>query len=37
LCRHYVLARQAGEPVILGEAEMAEVMARFAEYGQRGG
>jgi L-fuculose-phosphate aldolase len=36
LCRHYVLARQAGEPVILGEAEMAEVMARFAEYGQRG-
>ncbi len=34
LCQHYVLARQLGEPVMLGDTDMADVLARFASYGQ---
>ncbi|MCB1889301.1 MAG: class II aldolase/adducin family protein [Rhodocyclaceae bacterium] len=37
LCQHYLLACQLGEPVILEAAEMAEVAARFAGYGQAPG
>lgn len=36
-CRHYTIARAAGEPVILSAAEMDEVMKRFADYGQKEG
>jgi L-fuculose-phosphate aldolase len=35
LCRQYILALQAGEPVILSDAEMAEVLERFATYGRQ--
>lgn len=35
LCRQYAIALSAGSPVILGEGEMAEVVARFADYGQK--
>ena len=35
LCRQYFVACQAGEPVILGEAEMARVLERFATYGKQ--
>ena len=35
LCRQYTLARQAGEPVILGDDEMAEVLDRFGAYGKQ--
>lgn len=34
LARQYILARQAGEPVLLSEAEMAEVHRRYPYYGQ---
>ena len=37
LCKQYFIACQAGEPVILSEAEMGEVMDRFATYGVQGG
>ncbi len=36
LCEIYIHALQAGTPVILTEAEMAEVLARFADYGDPG-
>ena len=35
LARQYWHARQAGEPVILSDAEMREVIARFANYGKQ--
>lgn len=35
LCRQYILARQAGEPVILDEAEMARVLEIFRTYGEQ--
>ena len=35
LCHQYVIARQAGAPVILGDAEMADVLARFKTYGKQ--
>ena len=35
LCRQWVIARQAGTPVILDDAEIAEVMERFKSYGPR--
>lgn len=35
LCQHYAIARQTGEPVILGAAEMAEVLDRFRDYGKQ--
>jgi L-fuculose-phosphate aldolase len=35
LCRQYSIARQMGEPVILDDAEMANVLARFASYGKQ--
>lgn len=36
LARQYILARQAGTPVILGEDEMADVLERFKTYGKQG-
>ncbi len=33
LARQYILACQAGDPVILGDAEMADVQARYRHYG----
>jgi len=36
LCQTYLLALAAGEPALLGEAEMAEVIERFRSYGQGG-
>ncbi|AZQ65959.1 class II aldolase [Silicimonas algicola] len=33
LARQFVVARQAGEPVILSDAEIAETLAAFADYG----
>ena len=35
LARQYMLARWTGTPVLLGEAEMAEVRARYQTYGQQ--
>lgn len=35
LCRQYILARQAGEPVILDAAEMARVLDVFRNYGRQ--
>ena len=35
LARQYWLARQAGTPVLLDEAEMARVLARFKTYGKQ--
>jgi L-fuculose-phosphate aldolase len=35
LARQYLLARLAGEPVLLTPAELAEVHARYATYGQQ--
>lgn len=35
LARQYLLALSAGEPVLLDEAQMAEVIERFASYGRR--
>ncbi|HEX7947244.1 MAG TPA: class II aldolase/adducin family protein [Phenylobacterium sp.] len=35
LSRQYLLARSAGEPRILGPAEIADARARFATYGRR--
>jgi len=37
LARQYWHARQAGDPVILGEAQMQEVIASFADYGRQPG
>jgi len=36
LARQYLLARQAGEPVLLTAEEMAEVHRRYGSYGQQG-
>jgi L-fuculose-phosphate aldolase len=36
LCGQYLRACQAGEPVLLTDAEMAEVLERFKDYGARG-
>lgn len=35
LCQQYILARQSGTPVILGEDEMADILKRFAAYGKQ--
>ncbi len=35
LCRQYAIACQAGEPVLLDEAEIDEVLERFASYGKQ--
>lgn len=35
LASQYLLARQCGQPVLLDENEMAEVIAKFASYGQQ--
>lgn len=35
LARQYVLAISAGNPVVLGEAEMSDVAERFAHYGRQ--
>ncbi len=35
LARQYILARELGEPVTLDEAEMARVLALFADYGKQ--
>jgi len=37
LARQYWYARQAGDPVILTEAQMQEVITRFADYGKQAG
>lgn len=37
LARQYLLARLAGDPVLLTQAELAEVHARYATYGQQRG
>lgn len=36
LCEMYIHALQAGSPVILTELEMADVLTRFADYGNSG-
>lgn len=35
LCRQYAVARSLGDPVVLGETEMAEVLERFGSYGKQ--
>ena len=35
LAEQYLLALQAGEPVLLSEAEMAEAVAKFSDYGRQ--
>jgi L-fuculose-phosphate aldolase len=35
LARQYLLALQAGEPVLLDEAEMAQVLDKFRTYGKQ--
>ncbi|MEM9204974.1 MAG: class II aldolase/adducin family protein [Pseudomonadota bacterium] len=35
LCKQYFIARQAGEPVILSDAQMETVLARFKSYGKQ--
>ena len=35
LCKQYFAARQLGEPVVLGGAEMKRVLARFRSYGKQ--
>ena len=35
LCRQYWIARLGGDPVLLGEAEMTAVLARFRTYGRQ--
>lgn len=35
LCRQYAIVRNLGDPVVLGEAEMAEVLRRFRTYGKQ--
>ncbi len=35
LASQYLLARQSGQPVLLSEQEMAEVVQKFASYGQQ--
>lgn len=35
LCRQYILARQAGEPVILEDAEMTRILEIFKTYGRQ--
>lgn len=37
LCRQYVIALTAGEPVILTDTQMDEVIARFGSYGRQPG
>ncbi len=37
LCHQYFVATQAGMPVILDDAEMADVLARFKSYGKQAG
>ena len=37
LARQYWIARQAGEPVLLDDAEMTRVLARFKTYGKQAG
>lgn len=37
LARQYILARQAGTPVVLDEEEMARVLERFKSYGKQDG
>jgi len=37
LARQYAHARIGGEPILLSESEMAEVLQKFEEYGTRGG
>lgn len=37
LCKQYFIACQAGEPVILDDAEMQTVLARFKTYGKQAG
>ena len=34
LCRHYLESMRLGPPQLLGDAEMAAVLARFSSYGQ---
>lgn len=34
LCRQYVLARQLGDPVVLDDAEMNDILLRFRSYGK---
>ena len=36
ICRQYILACQLGEPEILSDAEMRDVIERFATYGTQG-
>lgn len=36
LAKQYAIVRSVGAPVLLDEAEMAEVLRRFADYGRRG-
>lgn len=35
LCRQYILARQLGDPTILDDAEMQEILRRFKTYGKQ--
>jgi L-fuculose-phosphate aldolase len=35
LCKHYLLARQMGEPILLSKTEMREVLEKFKNYGGR--
>jgi L-fuculose-phosphate aldolase len=35
LAANYYLSLQGGEPVILNEVEMADVLSRYADYGQQ--
>ena len=37
LCKQYFIACQAGEPVVLDDAEMDRVLARFRSYGKQAG
>lgn len=37
LCHQYTVARAQGDPVILSEAEMSDVLERFRSYGKQGG
>ncbi|MEM8629607.1 MAG: class II aldolase/adducin family protein [Pseudomonadota bacterium] len=35
LCQQYAIARQTGEPVILSDAEMTDILKRFGAYGKQ--
>lgn len=37
LCKQYILARQLGDPVILDDAEMDDILRRFKAYGKQPG